>query len=249
MSQAIAQTPATFPVLGIPLHLLENYAAWLAARLRQHQGGHVVTLNAEMAMQAEKTPELAQVIRQAELVIPDGAGVVLYLKLYGHHVQRSPGIELAEALIQDLGHQGQGHSVFFFGAAPGVADKAAQVWQHRLPNLAIAGSQHGFLSQEDQPAFRQTLQALQPSLILVGLGVPRQEYWIAEHRALCPHAIWIGVGGSLDIWAGTKERAPKWLREHHLEWVYRLYQEPWRWRRMLALPHFAWKALLARIRH
>ena len=77
----------------------------------------------------------------------------------------------------------------------------------------------------------------------MGLGVPRQEYWIRQHRHLCPHAIWIGVGGSFDIWSGVKTRAPRWLRENHLEWLYRLYQEPWRWRRMLALPQFFLKAL------
>lgn len=92
--------------------------------------------------------------------------------------------------------------------------------------------------------FCQTLKQLQPQVIFVGLGVPRQEFWIAKHRHLCPHAIWVGVGGSFDIWAETKTRAPKWLCDNNLEWVYRLYQEPWRWRRMLALPQFAWCSLL-----
>jgi N-acetylglucosaminyldiphosphoundecaprenol N-acetyl-beta-D-mannosaminyltransferase len=78
----------------------------------------------------------------------------------------------------------------------------------------------------------------------VGLGVPRQELWIAQHRYLCPQAIWIGVGGSFDIWSGTKNRAPAWLGKNNLEWLYRLYQEPWRWRRMLALPEFALKAFV-----
>jgi N-acetylglucosaminyldiphosphoundecaprenol N-acetyl-beta-D-mannosaminyltransferase len=113
--------------------------------------------------------------------------------------------------------------------------------------LAIAGTQDGYLSPETETAFCQALRDWQPGLILVGLGVPRQEYWIAEHRHLCPNAIWIGIGGSFDIWSGTKTRAPAWLRDNHLEWVYRLYQEPWRWRRMLALPRFAWKAVVERV--
>jgi N-acetylglucosaminyldiphosphoundecaprenol N-acetyl-beta-D-mannosaminyltransferase len=92
---------------------------------------------------------------------------------------------------------------------------------------------------------KDTLKDLQPRVIFVGLGVPRQELWIAQNRHLCPDSIWIGVGGSFDIWAGTKQRAPAWFCNNHLEWLYRLYQEPWRWRRMMALPQFAVKALLS----
>ena len=116
-------------------------------------------------------------------------------------------------------------------------------WQAELSRMAIAGIQHGFIPAEEEDAFCEQLKTANPSVILVGLGVPRQEFWIANHRHLCPNAIWMGVGGSFDIWAGTKERAPKFLRENSLEWTYRLYKEPWRWRRMLALPKFMWRAL------
>ncbi len=95
-----------------------------------------------------------------------------------------------------------------FGGSPGVAQKAADIWQEQVPGLSIVGTQNGFLSPDEEHSFHRTLKELQPQLILVGLGVPRQEIWIAEHRALCPQAIWIGVGGSFDIWAGVKLRAP-----------------------------------------
>jgi N-acetylglucosaminyldiphosphoundecaprenol N-acetyl-beta-D-mannosaminyltransferase len=234
-----------FAVLGLPLHLVDDYSAWLLRQLQQGQGVHVVTLNAEMAIQAEQNPALAAVIRRAELVIPDGAGVVLYLRLRGKKTQRCPGIELAEQLIRSTANRSgtAPYSVFFYGGAPGVTQTAAEVWQQRVPGLAIAGVEHGFLSEAEQQALDERLNTLQPNVICVGLGVPRQEFWIADHRHLCPNAIWIGVGGSFDIWAGVKTRAPRWLRNNNLEWVYRLYQEPWRWRRMTALPKFAWKAL------
>jgi N-acetylglucosaminyldiphosphoundecaprenol N-acetyl-beta-D-mannosaminyltransferase len=241
---AIAYTPPVASVLGFPVHVLPDYSAWLRSRLHQQQGSQVVTLNAEMAMQAEHNPALADIIRQAELVIPDGAGIVLYLQwLQGQRVQRCPGIELAEAVLQDLS-QMPNASVFFFGGKPGVAAKAAEIWQHHHPKLQFAGVQHGYIAPDEEQALLQQLAVLQPQVILVGLGVPRQEFWIAEHRHCCSQAIWIGVGGSFDIWAGTKERAPAWLRNNHLEWLYRLYQEPWRWRRMLALPKFAWRAIV-----
>jgi len=235
-----------FWVMGLPIHLTDDYVRWLVACAQHHQGCHVVTLNAEMTMQAEQNDRLANIIQAAELIIPDGAGIVLYLKLYGKQVQRRPGIELAEGLLQEFGKGNLG-SVFFYGGKPGVADGAAQTWKQTLPNLPFAGIQHGFLQPDEQADFDQRLKDLQPALILVGLGVPRQEFWIEEHRHLCPNAIWIGVGGSFDIWAGTKDRAPEFFRNNHLEWLYRLYQEPWRWRRMMALPQFAWRSLLYRL--
>lgn len=236
----------TFLVLGSPVHLLSNYTQWLVDRMQQGQGVQVVTLNAEMAMQAEQIPELGAIIHQAELVIPDGAGVVLYLRLKGERSQRCPGIELAASLLQKAGELGSEYPVVFYGGAVGVAATAAAKLQGKYPGLAIASIQHGYLTPADMPAFLAQLTEIQPKIILVGLGVPRQELWIANHRHLCPQAIWIGVGGSFDIWAGVKTRAPGWLRDNHLEWLYRLYQEPWRWRRMAALPKFALRALLSK---
>ncbi len=237
-----------FSVLGLPVHITTHYRDWLQSRLQQREGTHVVTLNAEMAMQALETPDLAEVIHQADLVIPDGAGVVFYFLVRGRKIQRCPGIELAESLVQLAGDLGEECPIFFFGGKPGIAEIAAKRWQTELPGLAIAGTQDGYLSPEDEPAFKARLQQLQPRLILVGLGVPRQEFWIRENRHLCPEAIWVGVGGSFDIWSGQKERAPVWLQRIQMEWAYRLYQEPWRWRRMLALPQFAWISMKTALR-
>lgn len=246
-NRVMFEVPKTFSVLGLPVHLMDDYPGWLLSRLKHGRGTHVVTLNAEMTMQAEHHDTLAETIHQADLVIPDGSGVVLYLRLlFLQRIQRCPGIELAESLLQKSG-QNQEVSVFFYGGAPGVAQSAALVWLAQLPELAIAGTQHGYLSPPEELELRETLTQLQPQLILVGLGVPRQELWIAQHRHLCPQATWMGVGGSFDIWAGTKSRAPAWLADNHLEWLYRLYQEPWRWRRMLALPKFALRALIYRL--
>lgn len=244
----MSKPPKAFSVLGLPVHVMNNYPDWLLECLQQGRGTHVVTLNAEMTMQAERNESLAKVIQNAELVIPDGAGVVLYLRwLLWQKVQRFPGIELAEKLLRELGTQKTGAEVFFYGGAPGVAATAAELWQQQAPLLRIVGTHSGYHSPEEEEKLRQTLAELQPQVIFVGLGVPRQELWIAENRHLCPQAIWIGVGGSFDIWSGTKTRAPAWLGNNNLEWLYRLYQEPWRWRRMLALPEFAVKAFVYRL--
>ncbi len=234
------QPSKPFQVMGLPVHLYADYGGWLLDRYHQGWGSHVVTLNAEMAMQADENPELRQIILAADLVIPDGAGVVLYFRTQNRRVARMPGIELAANLLSRLSAS---ETAFFYGGVPGVVDQAAIYWQRQGMAATIVGTQHGFLSTLDQPELLERLVTLQPSVILVGLGVHRQEIWIRDHRHLCPHSIWIGVGGSFDIWAGVKKRAPQWMCRYQLEWLYRLYQEPWRWRRMLALPQFVWRSL------
>jgi len=232
-------------VLNLPVHLLENYTSWPLERLQNNIGTHIVTLNAEMAMLAEKNSTVAKIIRQADLVIPDGAGITVYLFLQGQKQQRCPGIELAESILREIGKLNEPTPICFYGGKPGVSETAAKIWQEKIPNLSII-SNHGYLELEEEKRWLETIKKLQPKLILVGLGVPRQEIWIAENKSICPQAIWIGVGGSFDIWSGLKKRAPNWLKNNNLEWLYRLYQEPWRWRRMLALPLFFWRALLSK---
>lgn len=225
-------------VLGMPVHVHKNYDDWLAQRLKSCQGAHVVTINAEMTMQARQNRDLANIIHKADLVVPDGSGVVLYLRSQGENIDRCPGIELAERVVQ-IAVENQ-KQIFLIGGAPNIVDIVANGWRKRWADIAIAGMHHGYFDPAIEQQVCEQLQSSQPDLILVGLGVPRQELWIQKHRHLCPHAVWIGVGGSLDVWAGKKNRAPKWMSRNHLEWLYRLYQEPWRWKRMLSLPHFVW---------
>ncbi len=245
MTSLLTRTMRKFLVLGLPVHISDDYRGWLKQRLADRVGTHVVTINSEMAMLARKNPELASVICAADLVIPDGSGVALFLRSQGELVSRCPGIELSESLVELAAPHGW--QVFLIGGAAGVAQTVTDKWQKRFPSLAIAGVQDGYFDACQEKVLCQQLQTTQPQIILLGLGVPRQEFWIRDHRHLCPNAVWIGVGGSLDVWSGLKERAPKWLRDRHLEWVYRLYKEPWRWKRMLALPHFVlrvtWQAL------
>lgn len=230
----------SIPVFQIPVHLHHDYPQWLTDRVQRQQGTHVVTLNAEIAMMTEKDPAIAQVIKQADLIIPDGAGVVFYLKMKGKTQRRCPGIELAETLLAQAAINGW--QVVFFGGAPGIPDQAKENWLKQYPDLQIT-TQHGYLTPETEAQWTAKLKQLQPQLIFTCLGVPKQEFWIQEHRHLCPHSTWIGLGGSFDVWAGVKKRAPKLWQKLHLEWLYRLYQEPWRWRRMLSLPQFAWRSL------
>ena len=222
----------------MPVHIHDNYRDWLVRKLADSQGAHVVTLNAEMTMQARKNRDLAAVIHEAELVVPDGSGIVLYLRSRGEKTERCPGIELAEQVVQEAAlNQWQ---IFLIGGAPEVAETVVKQWRQRWEDIAITGIFNGYFDTAIEQQICEQLSRLQPALILVGLGVPRQELWIHKYRHLCPNAVWIGVGGSFDIWSGLKTRAPEWFSKNNLEWLYRLYQEPWRWRRMLSLPHFVW---------
>lgn len=217
------------------------YLDCLSDRISAQQFTHVVTVNAEMVMLARRDDQFAEVLHKADLLPPDGAGIVLALRFQGIKIQRCPGIELSERLIQQASDRGW--SVAVVGGRPEVLERVLQQWRERFPNLNVVGH-HGYFDEGSEAEIAQLFAQLQPQLVLVGLGAPRQEYWIRDRHALAPTATWVGIGGSLDIWAGAKQRAPQWLRDRHLEWLYRLYKEPWRWKRMLALPHFAWNVLV-----
>jgi N-acetylglucosaminyldiphosphoundecaprenol N-acetyl-beta-D-mannosaminyltransferase len=179
-------------------------------------------------------------IQRAELVVPDGAGVVWALGLGGAKIDRCPGIELVEKLLPLLQAN---QPIYLLGAKPGIAAQVAAGWQARFSQLALAGLRDGYFTPDQEPEVLAELRRLQPAVVLVGLGVPRQEYLIQQWRIQLPQVVWIGVGGSFDVWSGQKIRAPQWFRDNSLEWLYRLYQEPHRWRRMLALPRFALQVL------
>jgi N-acetylglucosaminyldiphosphoundecaprenol N-acetyl-beta-D-mannosaminyltransferase len=222
-------------VLGIPVHATSDVVA-AALDLQRRGGGQIITLNAEMTMAALADPALRRAIEAAELVIPDGAGVVWALGRQGFRLRRCPGIELAQRLLRHA--ERSGWRVALVGASPAVFDRLLERLREELPGLDLVYAAHGYQTPEVWPQLEQQLLASGADLVLVALGVPRQETWIAgladERRGL-----WMGVGGSFDVWAGVKKRAPAWMGALHLEWLYRLKQEPHRWRRMLALPRFA----------
>jgi N-acetylglucosaminyldiphosphoundecaprenol N-acetyl-beta-D-mannosaminyltransferase len=226
-------------VLGVQVAVSGNVFA-AALELKQRGGGQIVTLNAEMTMAARANPELGAAIAQAGLVIPDGAGVVWALGRQGYRVRRSPGIELArQLLVYAAAHQWR---VALVGGSPEVMERLVERLQAEIPTLDLAFAIHGYQAPDQWPGIEQQLREARPDLVLAALGVPRQETWIQRLHAGQP-GLWMGVGGSFDVWSGAKQRAPEWMGRFQIEWLYRLIQEPSRWRRMLALPAFAWAVL------
>ena len=247
MSDRTSTPLPQFKILGQPVHLATDYSSWLIDRLQQGIGTHVVTMNAEIVIQASHDLELAKIISNAELVTPDGSGIIMALRLHGIEQPRYAGIDLGEDLLRLAAKPEHNYSVFFYGGKPEIVDRAAQKWQTELPNLDIVGIEHGYIDSQQQTQLLDQIQTTQPKIILVALGMPRQEIWIRDNFHLCPQAIWIGVGGSFDVWSGAKNRAPQYMRNLDLEWMYRIAQEPSRWRRALALPQFAVLAVAERI--
>lgn len=237
-----------FKILGQPVHLCPDYTGWLMDRLQQGIGTHVVTMNAEIVIQANHDPELASIINKAGLVTPDGAGIIMALKLHQIAQTRCAGIELGQNLLRLASQSEYNYPVFFYGGKPEIVKLAAQTWQTELPNLKIVGIEDGYIDKLEQVRLREQIQRTQPKIILVALGVPRQEQWIRDNFYICPGAIWVGVGGSFDVWSGVKARAPQIFRKLNLEWLYRIAQEPSRWQRALALPKFALLAIGERIK-
>jgi N-acetylglucosaminyldiphosphoundecaprenol N-acetyl-beta-D-mannosaminyltransferase len=239
-------------VLGYPVDLLDEAqaldrieAAWKAAD-GQGQHLHVVTLNAEMVIAAQKDKALDAIVRKADLVVPDGAGVVFALRLNGARVNRLPGIELAHGALARAAQSGQ--EVALLGGRSEVMDKLIEVLPALHSGLKIGAHQNGFFAAEEEKALVEKIAAGRPKLVLVALGVPRQEHFIDCYKDSFAHSVVIGVGGSFDVWTGYVARAPEFYRKYHLEWLYRLQKEPWRFKRMAgALPKFACQVVLQKL--
>lgn len=208
-------------------------------------GVMVATANAEMLMRATHDEELCRILNASALVVPDGAGTVWAARHLGHAMpERVAGYDLAQELLRRA--PAEGRRVYFFGAAPGVAEKAKAKAEQLYPGIEIVGVRNGFFSPADNAAIIAEIRAARPDLLLVALGVPKQEKWIAAHLAELDVPVAIGVGGTLDVMAGVMKRAPHWMQKAKLEWLFRGLMQPKRAGRLLALPKFVLKVHASR---
>lgn len=208
-------------------------------------GVMVATANAEMLMRATHDEELRHILNASALVVPDGAGTVWAARHLGHAMpERVAGYDLAQELLRCA--PAEGRCVYFFGSAPGVAEKAKAKAEQLYPGIEIVGVRNGFFSPADNAAIIAEIRAARPDLLLVALGVPKQEKWIAAHLAELDVPVAIGVGGTLDVMAGVMKRAPHWMQRAKLEWLFRGLMQPKRAGRLLALPKFVLKVHASR---
>ena len=233
-------------ILNTPVHVVSMDKTLQLVRLymdgrRLHQ---IATTNPEFVMAAQQDEEFRQVLQQCDLCIADGVGLLLASRWMGSPLpERIPGSELVYNLAE-LAAQ-EGWRIFLLGAGPGVAEEAAKIFQTSYPELHIAGTYAGSPDLAENDAIVRRINSSRADMLFVAYGAPNQDKWIARNRESLPAIkLALGVGGSLDFVTGKAQRAPRWMQNLGLEWLHRLILEPWRWRRMLALPRFALKVLL-----
>jgi N-acetylglucosaminyldiphosphoundecaprenol N-acetyl-beta-D-mannosaminyltransferase len=240
---------ASITILNVPIHqvTIPETLAQIGRFLQTANLHQIATVNPEFVIAAQKDPEFLTVLRQADLCIPDGIGLLWAARIMGQRLpERVAGSELVYHLAELAAEKG--HPLFLLGAAPGVAEAAAAVLQKRYPALIIAGTYAGSPDPAENNAIVQRINDSAATLLFVAYGAPKQDKWIARNKEnLTTVRAAIGIGGSLDFITGRSVRAPQWMQRLGIEWLHRLYHEPWRWRRMLALPQFALRIIAARL--
>jgi N-acetylglucosaminyldiphosphoundecaprenol N-acetyl-beta-D-mannosaminyltransferase len=234
-------------ILGFPIHIVSMQQALSSVLhcLKTSQTCQVVTVNPEMIVAGQDDLELGAILKNAHIILPDGIGVVWALRFTRQGpVHRLPGIEFAEALMETCHLQ---HiPIALIGASPEVLPLTVATLKQRFPNLNIVYQHHGFFNTEEEPHIVTACVEARPKVVLVALGVPRQEKWIAHYASLFEGSTFVGVGGSFDVWSGKVQRAPALFRTLNLEWFYRIASQPWRFKRVAKpLPLFLWKVLCA----
>ncbi|MGM9615353.1 MAG: WecB/TagA/CpsF family glycosyltransferase [Oscillospiraceae bacterium] len=204
--------------------------------MQNHGCAYVCTPNPEIVMTARREPELMEAINGADMVLPDGVGILWAAEKLGEPMpERVAGYDFLLALLAKM-HG----TVYILGGKSDTAEKAGRTIESCYPGVKVVGCCDGFIT--DELGLIAELGETQPDLLMVCLGASKQERWMAAHRDL-PVGLMVGLGGSVDVLAGTVTRAPLWWREHKLEWMYRLLRQPKRIVRMMLLPRFVWAVL------
>ena len=229
----------TIDILSIPIAnvTVEETKDFVFQCVEEGRVASIATANAEMVMKAQDDAELASILQEADLVIPDGAGVLWAAEQDGEKfMERVTGCDVAELLLKEAAQRKT--PVYLFGAAEGVAQAAIANMEKKYGPLTLAGVHSGFFTAEEEQYIIDEIRNKGTRILLVALGVPKQEKWIRQHLYELGPCVCMGVGGTFDVLSGQVDRAPEWMQHHRLEWLYRLYKEPSRFKRMLALPRF-----------
>ena len=234
--------PKKVTILGVPVDVITmgEAVARIDGFIEKRTPVLVATANAEMLMRATHDGALRRILQGAAMVTPDGAGTVWAAHHLGHAMpERVAGYDMVQELMREA--PAKHRRIFFFGSAPGVADKAKAKAEQLYPGIEIVGTRNGFFTAADEPAIIEEIKAAHPDILLAALGVPKQEKWLAKHLSELGVPVSIGVGGTFDVMAGVMKRAPRWMQRAKLEWLFRGMMQPQRAGRLLALPRFVLK--------
>lgn len=242
------QIKKSVKILGVPVHPLtmNESVAVLEDKLQKKEQAFVVTANAEIIMMCQQDKEYNNIVSEkADLVLPDGAGAVWAGRYLGNEVpERVAGFDLYNQLLKLSADKG--YKAYFFGGAPGVAEAAKNKAEELYPGVQIVGCRNGYFTEAEEENIIKEINDAAPDMLFVALGAPKQEKWLVKYRNQLKPRVLMGIGGSFDVLAGKMERAPKWMQEASLEWAFRLYKQPSRFMRMLALPKFVLKVIFCK---
>lgn len=237
------------PILGVKFSTLsfQETVAELTHRIESEQTTHVVTANPEIVMIASEQEKLRTILERA-YIVPDGIGIIYAAKWLHQPIrERITGIELLEALMAKANERQW--KIYLLGASPESNRLAGERLAERYPQARIVGMHDGYFRAEEEPGIIREIADLQPDILFVAMGAPRQEEWISAYREQLNVPLMMGVGGSFDVIAGRVKRAPALWQKLHLEWLYRLLKQPSRWKRQLAIPLFVlavWRVKLSK---
>jgi N-acetylglucosaminyldiphosphoundecaprenol N-acetyl-beta-D-mannosaminyltransferase len=223
--------------LASTLEILEGF-------IREGKPHMVVTADSSAVVLAQRDRELRDIINSADLVTPDSVGILWAARRFGNPLsERVSGVDVFEFLCERA--VAKGYRVFLLGAAPGVAEAAMNRLKQRYPGLIVAGTHHGFFSANESPAVVEKIRDSKPDILFVAMGIPKQEKWIAANLQELQVPVCMGVGGTLDVVSGRVKRAPKWMQQVGLEWLYRLATNPRKIKKCSTLPIFVYLVLRA----
>jgi N-acetylglucosaminyldiphosphoundecaprenol N-acetyl-beta-D-mannosaminyltransferase len=246
--RAVVELPEYAEILGVRVHNVD-YADTLQLMVQFIESGcphQVATVNPEFIMRARRDAEFRRILSETDLCLPDGIGILWAGRLLGYPFKaRVTGVDTTWRLLGMAAERG--FRVFLLGAAPGVAERTAQIVCDAYPKLIVAGTHAGSSSRDEDHATGDLIFAARPDILLVAYGAPAQDKWIYRNQPRLNVPLAIGVGGTFDFISGVSQRAPNWLQRVGLEWFHRLYCEPWRWRRMTVLPLFALRVMWQRV--
>ncbi|MFP4661970.1 MAG: WecB/TagA/CpsF family glycosyltransferase [Halanaerobiales bacterium] len=231
-------------ILGIKINKVDMGQAISEVEryIRSDGKKYIVTANSEMLVMAQEDKDLARIINKSDLSVADGAGVVLASKLSRNSEEKLPervaGFDILQNLLK-LSSEKR-YSIYLLGSKPGIIDIAAEKIRGIYPEIKIVGKHHGYLDNLNREELIKKINSLEPDILFVGMGVPLQEKFIYSNLDRLKVKVAMVVGGSFDVMAGQMKRAPLWMQNLNLEWLYRLIQEPSRAGRMMALPRFAY---------
>ena len=234
-------------ILDVPVHPLTmgEAVSVLEESITSGEQAFVVTANAEIIMMCQEDAGYKKIVSQdAQLVLPDGAGAVWAGRHLGYKVpERVAGFDLYCQLLDKAAQKG--YKAFFFGGSPGIAEAAKAKSEELYPGVKVVGCRNGYFKEEESQAIIDEINASGADMLFAALGAPKQEKWLVRYREQLKPKILMGIGGSFDVFAGKMERAPKWMQDASLEWLFRLYKQPSRFMRMMALPKFVLKVVFS----